>query len=91
LSVQERLITVKADRVRDMLVILIENNTTQVGDGQRQILSDNARKNKTTKEDTFAHVFGISNIRNAVQKYAGQCSVRDEQGKFTLKIVIPMP
>ncbi len=91
LSVQERLITVKADRVRDMLVILIENNTTQVGDGQRQILSDNARKNKTTKEDTFAHGFGISNIRNAVQKYAGQCSVREEQGKFTLKIVIPMP
>ena len=85
------MITVKADRVRDMLVILIENNTTQVGDGQRQILSDSARKNRTTKEDTFAHGFGLSNIRNAVQKYAGQCSVKKEGGKFKLKIVIPMP
>lgn len=90
LSIQERLITVKANRVRNMLVISIENNTLQIGNKQKQILSDNAWKNKTTKEDTFAHGFGLSNIRNAVQKYAGQCSIREEEGKFMLKIVIPV-
>ncbi len=80
---QERLITAKADRVRDMLVISVENSAP--------ILSAGAGRNRTTKEDTFAHGFGLSNIRNVVQKYAGQCSVRAAEGRFTLKIVIPLP
>ena len=66
-----------------MLVISVENSAP--------ILSAGAGRNRTTKEDTFAHGFGLSNIRNVVQKYAGQCSVRAAEGRFTLKIVIPLP
>ena len=46
---------------------------------------------RTTKEDAFAHGFGIPNIRKAVERYGGQCSVRAEEGRFVLKIMIPMP
>lgn len=88
---RERLITLKVNRVRDMLVISTENNAPQVDDVQKWILADPVGKNRTTKEDAFAHGFGLNNIRTAVEKYAGQCSVRAVEGKFMLKIVIPMP
>lgn len=91
LPVQERLITLKADRVRDMLVILVENNSLQIKERQKRAQTGGLAERKTIKKDTFAHGFGLSNIRNAVQKYAGQCSVKEEEGKFTLKIVIPVP
>lgn len=82
------MITVKANRVRELLVIVVENNVPMEADSTEKNL---LRKRRTTKEDTFAHGFGLSNIRNAVQKYEGQCSIKSEKGKFTLKIVIPIP
>ena len=77
----QRLITVKAERVRDMLIITVENNTlpgTQPAEG-------------TTKKDRFVHGFGIPNIKKAVEKYDGQCSFRQENGTYLLKILIPIP
>lgn len=77
----QRLITVKAERVRDMLIITVENNTlpgTQPAEG-------------TTKKDRFVHGFGIPNIKKAVEKYDGQCSFRQEDGAYLLKILIPIP
>ena len=77
----QRLITVKAERVRDMLIITVENNTlpgTQPAKG-------------TTKKDRFVHGFGIPNIKKAVEKYDGQCSFRQEDGTYLLKILIPIP
>lgn len=77
----QRLITVKAERVRDMLIITVENNTlpgTQPAEG-------------TTKKDRFVHGFGIPNIKKAVEKYDGQCSFRQEDGIYLLKILIPIP
>ena len=58
----QRLVTVKAERVRDMLIITVENNTlpgTRPAEG-------------TTKKDRFVHGFGIPNIKKAVEKYDGQ-------------------
>lgn len=78
---EQRLITVRANRIRDMLVITVENNAP-VATGSF---------GKTTKKDTFLHGFGLPNIRNAVQKYDGQCSTTYENGMFVLQIVIPMP
>ncbi len=78
---EERLITVKAGRIRDILVMSVENNA----------LSETIDPERTTKEDAFAHGFGIPNIRKAVERYGGQCSVRAEEGRFVLKIMIPMP
>lgn len=76
-----RLITVRANRVRDMLVIIVENNT----------VSQLPISGGTTKEDTFSHGFGLPNIRKAVERYGGQCSIKTENGTFILKILIPIP
>ena len=76
-----RLITVRANRVRDMLVIIVENNA----------ISEQTISGETTKEDTFSHGFGLANIRKAVERYGGQCSIKTENGMFILKILIPIP
>ena len=76
-----RLVTVRANRVRNILIIIVENNTA----------STSIETTGTTKKDTFAHGFGLSNLKNAVEKYDGQCSTRLENGTFTLKIAIPIP
>ena len=77
----QRLITVKAERVRNMLIITVENNTLpgkQLAEG-------------TTKKDCFVHGFGIPNIKKAVEKYDGQCSFRQGDGTYLVKILIPIP
>ena len=71
----------KAGRIRDILVMSVENNA----------LPETIDPERTTKEDAFAHGFGIPNIRKAVERYGGQCSVRAEEGRFVLKIMIPIP
>ena len=58
----KRLITVKAERVRDMLLITIENNTAP----------GNHLTEGTTKKDRFVHGFGIPNIKKAVDVYKRQ-------------------
>lgn len=77
----KRLITVKAERVRDMLLITVENN----------ILPGTTATEGTTKTDRFIHGFGLPNIKNAAGKYGGQCNIKSEGGKFTLRIVVPIP
>lgn len=74
-----RLITVKAGRMHDMLMIVFENNAVI------------EKMNGTSKEDKFLHGFGISNICKAVEKYNGECVIRPENGKFVMKIIIPLP
>ena len=76
-----RLITIRANRVRDMLVIIVENNAAP-----EQPISGG-----TTKEDAFSHGFGLPNIRKAVERYGGQCNIKIENGMFILKILIPIP
>ncbi|MFQ9015219.1 MAG: GHKL domain-containing protein [Lacrimispora saccharolytica] len=77
----KRLITVRAERVRDMLIITVENNTAP----------GNHLVEGTTKKDHFVHGFGISNIKKAVEKYGGQCSFQQEERMYRLKILIPIP
>ena len=77
----QRLITVKAERVRDMLLITIENNTPP----------GNHLTEGTTKKDRFVHGFGIPNIKKAVGKYGGQCSFQPKERTYRLKILIPAP
>lgn len=76
-----RLITVKAERVRNLLLITTTNN----------VLPGTVARTETTKTDRFIHGFGLPNIKNAAGKYGGQCIVKSEDGKFTLKIIIPIP
>ena len=76
-----RLITAKASRIHDMLVIAVENNALL------ELPSDG----RTSKKDTFLHGFGIANIRRSAEKYDGQCTVKSKDGKFILKVMIPVP
>lgn len=78
---ERRLVTVRAERVRDMLLIAVENN----------ILPGMQAPKGTTKKDPFVHGFGIPNIRKAVEKYGGQCSFQQEERTYRLKILIPIP
>lgn len=78
---ERRLVTVRAERVRDMLLIAVENN----------ILPRIQSPQGTTKKDRFVHGFGIPNIRKAVEKYGGQCSFQQEERTYRLKILIPIP
>ena len=76
-----RLITAKASRIHDMLVVAVENN----------MMLDLPKDAKTSKEDIFLHGFGLSNIRKAAEKYDGQCTTKAKDGKFVLKVMIPIP
>ena len=105
---EERMITVKAGKVRDFVSIVIENNCANAGNCQKiengdhqseenrnRPWEDGKGKGKsvryTTKADKFLHGFGISNMRKATEKYNGSCTTRQENGKFTLKIFLPVP
>ena len=76
---EQRLITVKARSIHDVLMIVFENHAAA------------GRKNGTSKEDGFLHGFGIPNIQKAVEKYNGECVIRQEDGKFVMKNIIPLP
>ncbi len=77
----KRLITVRANRIRNMMVVIVENNT----------LPHQSIPEGTTKSDSFAHGFGLHNIQKSVERYSGQCSIKAENEMFTLKILIPIP
>ena len=78
---EQRLITVKAERRQDMLVIIVGNYAQP----------DTAIPKRTSKANSFLHGFGLPNIRNAAEKYGGQCSTKIENGVFTLKLILPIP
>ncbi|MFR6065094.1 MAG: GHKL domain-containing protein [Eubacterium sp.] len=76
----QRVILVKAGKVQDFVSILIENNC----------LDEVHKDGHTTKADKFLHGFGISNMKKAAEKYKGTCTITQENGKFTLKILLPI-
>lgn len=45
----------------------------------------------TTKEDKTYHGFGILSMRHIVKKYEGFLNIEDEDGCFSLKMLIPIP
>ena len=79
---EQRAILVKAGRVQNFFSVLIENSCLQNREYTEQ---------RTTKSDDFLHGFGISNMRKAAEKYDGQLTIKCENEKFTLKILIPIP
>ena len=46
---------------------------------------------QTTKADRFHHGFGLMSIRYMVKKYDGYLNLSEEDGCFSLKILIPIP
>ena len=78
---EQRVILIKAGKVQNFVSILIENNC----------LTGTHKNNRTTKSDDFLHGFGISNMRKVAEKYGGTCTTTQENGRFTLKILLPVP
>ena len=78
---EQRLITVKADCVREMLSVVFENNCRK----------EEAEYKHTTKSDYFLHGFGIQNMKTTAEKYGGQCLIQQKFGQFTVKIILPLP
>lgn len=76
----QRVILLKAGRVQNFLSVIIENNCLE---------NRNPRKG-TSKEDEFLHGFGLSNMKKTAEKYGGQCIAGCKNGKFILKILIPV-
>ena len=79
-SKENRVILVKAGKVNNFISIVVENNYNE---------NEKLGNRRTTKKDNFLHGYGISNIKNAVEKYNGTCTITKENGKFILKILIP--
>ena len=77
---EQRVILVKAGKIQDFVSILIENNC-----------SDTVYpEGHSTKADKFLHGFGISNMKKSAEKYGGTCTTTQADGKFTLKILLPV-
>ncbi len=89
---EDRLITVKAGRIRDLLTISVANSApeTRASSGQNASMTDAIRQG-TSKSDPFLHGFGLPNIQKAAERYDGWCSASQKDGLFTLKIVLPVP
>lgn len=79
---EQRVVLVKAGKVQSFVSVLIENNCLD---------TNSSKQIRTTKADSFLHGFGISNMEKAAEKYGGTCTIAQENGKFTLKILIPIP
>lgn len=81
LKQDKRVILVKAGAINNFVSIVVENNYDE---------NNKLNNKKTSKKDTFLHGYGISNIKNAVEKYNGTCTITKEKDKFILKILIPI-
>ena len=79
---EDRVILVKAGKVQNFVSILIENNCT---------VEALPKGKRTTKVDNLLHGFGLSNMQKAAEKYGGTCTTRRGNGKFVLKILLPLP
>ena len=99
---EARVIVVKAGKVRNFVSILMENNCLEESPlaGRRAKAEDSAGSTaghaagagrRTTKPDRLLHGFGISNMQRTAEKYGGTCTTRQAAGKFTLKILLPVP
>lgn len=77
---EQRAVIIKARIIHGFVMILIENTCTDQSEN----------KSGTSKKDKFLHGFGIGNMKKAVEKYNGECTSNCTDGKYNLKILIPV-
>ncbi len=80
----KRQIDVMIYRKQQFLVINIVNPT-------KEKLVYEEELPRTTKKDRLHHGFGLWSIRYMVKKYDGNLNVSEEDGCFSLKILMPIP
>ena len=79
----KKFISIKVTYVNSFCVINIENSKIN------KILSKKGNI-ITDKKDKFHHGLGIKNIKNIVNKYDGEVSIKFDDEKFLLTIMIPI-
>lgn len=77
----QRLITVQGKRIRDMLLVTVENRAQP----------ESTPAQGTSKGDPFLHGFGIPNMRQAAERYGGQIQFQQSGETFRLKLLLPIP
>jgi len=78
----QKILKVKAKKVRNFLIITFENSSIKVLVLENQSI-------KTTKQDKNMHGFGLNNIKKVVEKYQGEYKIKREKEQFILYLVIP--
>lgn len=78
----QRAVILKAGKIQNFFSVRLENTCTNETDPYQ---------NRTTKQDALWHGFGIASIKKSVEKYGGQAVLKAENGKFTVKLLIPIP
>ena len=77
----QRLITLQGKRIRDMLLVTVENRAQP----------ESTPAQGTSKGDPFLHGFGIPNMRQAAERYGGQIQFQQSGETFRLKLLLPVP
>lgn len=77
----DRFIWINAGKKRQFMLIHVKNTTTN------KVMLDNILTDKTNK---YLHGYGIPNIKKAVNKYNGECSIVSKDNIFEMTIVIPI-
>lgn len=67
----------------DLLIIVVKNTVSNV------IIHEESLK--TIKKNKSFHGYGLPNVKKAIKKYNGDCSVSVRNGEFVISIVIPIP
>lgn len=80
---EKRLVSIRIKNDKGMIVIHEENYY----EGE-MVFKDGLPE--TTKEDRFYHGFGMKSIRMITEKYNGYYSVKTENNKFFINILIPV-
>ncbi len=83
---EKRQIDVMIYRQQQFLVMNIINPMKE-----KLVYEDEGEMPVTTKKDKRYHGFGLMSIRYMVKKYDGFVNISEEDGCFSLKILIPIP
>lgn len=89
-SQEKRQIDVMIYREQRFLVINIVNPIKERLVYDENLMYD-AELPQTTKSDRYHHGFGLMSIRYMVKKYDGFLNLSEEDGCFSLKILMPIP
>ncbi len=74
-SLQEKTVNISVKMCEDILEIIVKNRI------EKSVLCDN-KVLKTTKSDNINHGFGITNVKNIVNKYDGYMDIYEDNGWF---------
>lgn len=79
-------IELEVTTIQDFLMIVLVNDcpkTVSTSCGSQAL--------KSTKKQTGFHGIGLVSLKKSVEKYGGNCSYKQTDGRFETKIIIPVP